>query len=57
MTTQNAQIRVLHQGLAPHDEAAMSRLFAFIARWQAARRTARLRCIQQIASKGLSAIE
>lgn len=57
MPTQNAHIHAPHQGLAPHDEAAMSRLFAFIARWQAARRAARLRRIQEIASKGLSAIE
>ena len=47
----------LRQGLVPHDEAAMPRLFTFIARWRAARRAVHLRRIQAIAAKGLSTIE
>jgi len=51
------RILTLARRLAQHDEAAMSRLLGFIARWRIARRAARLRRIQQIARKGLSAIE
>jgi len=57
MITQTVQFNALRRELVPHNESAMSRLFQFIARWQAARRAARLARIRQITSKGLSAIE